>query len=328
MTKKVWSGASWICLFPSLVACSGAEPGPEPRAEVATSAAPLTQAGLRRCGTREPSTADLAAAEAESAADQAEGDAALRSGTTTANKAAPAAGSRQISVYFHVMVNSAGEGDVTPAISAQLAVLNRAYAFAGFKFKLASTEVVQNDDWYYGSPVSAPEAEVAMKAALRQGGPGALNIYTGFNADGLLGWATMPRWYKDDPGYDGVVVLNLTLPGGGLVFETSAEEPEPDGALNYSGGDTLTHEVGHWLGLFHTFDNGGCTLSNDRVLDTPAEAEPQFYCSARDSCTGRRFPGSDPIHNFMDYVDDDCMDRFTPGQIGRMRRQHRFFRAK
>ena len=48
--------------------------------------------------------------------------------------------------------------------------------------------------------------------------------------------------------------------------------------------------------------------------------------TSRDSCTGRKFPGTDPIHNFMDYVDDDCMDQFTTDQEDRMVRQFHAFR--
>ena len=141
-----------------------------------------------------------------------------------------------------------------------------------------------------------------MKTALRQGDSETLNVYSADIGGGLLGWAYFPKGYNNGRDFwDGVVILDESMPGGTVT--------------PYDEGDTLTHEVGHWMMLEHTFA-GACSASGDGVADTPREAYPQFYCEERPRLL--LDAGPDPIHNFMDYTEDFCMDHFTPGQVERM----------
>jgi hypothetical protein len=227
----------------------------------------------------------------------------------------PATGSIVVPVWFHV-VHSGSTGQLDAAeIEAQMDVLNESFfgATGGsgtpYSFDLAGVTYSNNSSWYSGCGTSSVEA--AMKGALRQGGAETLNVYSCKPGGGLLGWATFPNWYAGNPVDDGVVILDASVPGGD--------------ANPYNEGDTLTHEVGHWLGLYHTFQ-GGCSSSGDYVGDTTAEQSPAYGCPVgRDSC--KRFAGADPITNFMDYTDDYCMYALTAGQAQRVFEQSSLFRG-
>jgi hypothetical protein len=209
-----------------------------------------------------------------------------------------------INVYIHNIKTSSCTGGATSTmINNQMNVLNSAYAGTGWSFNLVSVNNSQatcNNAWYtvgYGST-----AETQMKAALRQGTADDLNMYFANIGGGLLGWATFPSSYASAPSKDGVVILTASLPGGN--------------ASPYNLGDTATHEVGHWMGLYHTFQ-GGCNGQGDYVSDTPSEKSAAYGCpTGRNSCV--RQAGNDPITNFMDYTDDECMYLFSAGQDARM----------
>lgn len=217
-----------------------------------------------------------------------------------------------INVYLHVITNTKGQGALTDdQITDQIAVLNAAYATGNWKFVLKSKDVTANDSWYTMSP--GTRAETQAKTALRKGGAADLNLYTANIGDGLLGWATFPKDYTSDPEMDGVVILYTSFPGGS--------------ANHYDEGDTATHEVGHWMGLYHTFQ-GGCRQigGGDGVADTPAEKEANYGCPGTvDSCPDD--PGNDPTDNFMDYVYDSCMDTFTSGQFSRIVQEFTAYRS-
>ncbi len=216
-----------------------------------------------------------------------------------------------IPVYVHVMAAANGAGDVTDSqITQQVAVLNTTYggqessaaANTGFTFTLAGIDRYFNNTWHTDG------ASSKYRKATRLGGANALNIWlVDFS---YLGIATFPWDYARNGGIDGVRVHYDSLPGGGIA--------------NYNLGETATHEVGHWLGLYHTFQ-GGCTSTNDEVSDTPAQSSATSGCpEGRDSCS---LPGLDPIHNYMDYSYDSCYNQFTGGQSTRMSQMFSAYRA-
>ncbi len=246
---------------------------------------------------------------------------AKKGGMSIAASGARGAGTVTVPVWWHVITNTSGAGNITDAqIQAQIDVMNVAYAGGDtlpngttplgtafntpFRFVLVGIDRSANNSWYTVGYNSAAEAQ--MKNALRQGNASMLNIYSANIGGGLLGWATFPSSYASQPKKDGVVILTASIPGGY--------------AVPYNLGDTATHEVGHWLGLYHTF-LGGCTTANDSVSDTPAERSPYYgswtTSSVPDTCTGKKNPGVDPVENYMDYTDDAYMYRFTSGQAAR-----------
>ncbi len=216
----------------------------------------------------------------------------------------------KIKVHFHVINDGSGlgKGNIPKSqIKDQMHVLNAAYASGGWTFVLSNVDRTKNAGWYTMVPGSL--AEQQAKSALRQGSADDLNIYTANLGGGLLGWATFPSDYRSNPTNDGVVILFSSVPGGSTP--------------NYDEGDTATHEVGHWMGLYHTFQ-GGCVKPGDMVKDTPYEKQPAFECpTGSDTCPQK---GKDPIRNFMDYTYDSCMNEFTPGQFTRMEQQYDLFR--
>lgn len=206
-----------------------------------------------------------------------------------------------IPVAFHV-IHDGSNGQLSQSkVNQQISVLNGAFNGSGFSFYLASLDYTDNASWYNGMSPNG-SAERQAKNSLSVDSNTHLNIYTANLSGGLLGWATFPS--SSGSSDDGVVLLDESLPGGS--------------ASPYNKGDTGTHEVGHWLGLYHTFQ-GGCTGNGDYVADTPPEASPAYGCPRnRDTCAG---DGKDDIKNYMNYTDDSCMNYFTDCQIVRMHEQ-------
>ena len=221
----------------------------------------------------------------------------------------------RVPVQVHVMAARNGAGNVSRTrIERQVRVMNQHFAGAEsdvaaatrFRFVLKGVDRYSNSRWH------RDEQTKKYRQRTRVGGPKTLNVwFVGF-ADSRLGQATFPWDLGSSPGVDGVRVDFRTLPGG--TYD------------DYNDGKTLSHEVGHWLGLWHTFQ-GGCGPLGDEVDDTPA----QFLYDENDGCPEGadtcESKGLDPIHNYMGYSFDTCMDQFTPGQKTRMRQMWRAYRG-
>lgn len=125
----------------------------------------------------------------------------------------------------------------------------------------------------------------------------------------VLAFASLPGSFSS-LGWDGVVASH--------DYVGSIEE-----ATNQGRGRTLTHEVGHWLGLLHTFgyskDGGGCNRG-DGISDTPPVDQANYGCPGEvNSCTSDNLP--DMTENYMDYANGNCQNAFTNGQKNVMRDQ-------
>lgn len=223
--------------------------------------------------------------------------------------AAAAPANVSIPVRWHVVRSgtAVSQGNIPDSwIQDQIQVLNQAYAGTGFSFYLASIDRTTNSRWYTGCYGGS---ERKMKSALKIDPANNLNIYSCRPSSGILGYAYFPNSFNESDYRHGVVLLDQSLPGGN--------------ASPYNLGDTATHEVGHYLGLYHTFQ-GGCQNPGDSVADTPAEASAAYGCpTGRDTCASA---GLDPITNFMDYTDDACMDTFSANQTDRMHQMTSSFR--
>lgn len=215
----------------------------------------------------------------------------------------------KIPVYVHILAKDKTElgGYVSDQkVKEQMSYLNAAYASMNIFFELKSIDRIVDKTWF-----NFEAGEDFIKKQLHKGDNTTLNLYIAGGDDGVLGWAYFPWEYTQYPLNDGVVVHFQTLPNGAFK--------------DYNEGGTTVHEVGHWLGLYHVFEDG--CADGDQVVDTPPQREANFGCPKEplESCKKGL---KDSIHNYMDYSDDICMQGFTKGQTQRVHNNISAYRKK
>lgn len=240
-----------------------------------------------------------------------------------------------IPIIFHILTDGSGAENISAAqVQAQLDQLNLDYAnLSGSPYAVAADCELQFC-LAAVDPGGAPLAEPGIDRVTSQGqGPFSMssmdggvkqatiwdptqycNIWVCNLSGGLLGYAQFPGGATNT---DGVVILYTSV--------GSVANPFPGGAP-YNLGRTLTHELGHWLNLYHVWGDGPCG-TDDQCADTPKSDASNYGCPSTNSCTDAYtasspwWPTADPkdmVENYMDYTDDDCMNTFTADQKARV----------
>jgi hypothetical protein len=204
-----------------------------------------------------------------------------------------------VPVAFHVVHGV--EGDVSDdRIVKQIASLNDAFRGTGFSFHLVRIDRTYDEIWYRNCLAH----EHAVKSLLAVDPARVLNLYSCLpsSAGNIGGIARYPWEFPEDSSMHGAILNPIIIVGSSFAGYQQR-------------GLSVAHEVGHTLGLLHTFE-GGCR-DGDLVADTPPQNGPVRECRSgvSDTCPE---PGLDDTLNFMNYG-YDCRDHFTPGQAERMR---------
>lgn len=237
-----------------------------------------------------------------------------------------------IPVVFHVLYNTAAQNISDALLLAQLNQLNADFArlntdagntpaaFASLgtntniQFCLATRDPSGNPTTGIlrrSTAVTSFSTNNAVKSNAT-GGSNAwpagsyLNIWVCNLGSSLLGYAQFPGGAAAT---DGVVVL----------YSSVGSISTPGTAVPYHLGRTATHEVGHWLNLYHIWgDDGTACTGSDNVNDTPNQAGPNSGCPTFPKLSCSNGPNGDMYMNYMDYTTDPCMNIFTEGQSARM----------
>ncbi|MCS7189051.1 MAG: zinc metalloprotease [Bacteroidia bacterium] len=225
-----------------------------------------------------------------------------------------------VPVVFHLIAQDSGGWLEERRIAAQVRALNRDFAAAGIQFYLPR----------YG-PQGQPTCGVTRHLS-----PLAVHDWT-FQEDTLKSLVCWPPdsflniWVVDEMvlstiGYARVLGDSEGTPGVVLIKSVVGDKVGVQPPFDW--GRTAVHEIGHVFSLYHPFEGGcvgmnaqTCAIEGDEICDTPPQSQPHYGCPPLTTNTCHEAPPDlfDPVDNFMGYVDDECMTRFTSLQIQRMR---------
>jgi len=219
----------------------------------------------------------------------------------------------EIPVVWHVITSTSGTGDVSDQrIFDQMDHMNDSYAGAlspqgnesAIRFVLASVDP-------QGNPTTGIERVANNNWFNDQGN------YTSLTWDShrYLNIFTMKPL-----GGGGVIGYVVNLPQGGIVGSADDAVRMLHSAIDSNTyRHVVSHEIGHHLGLYHTFEgcqNTNCQTQGDLICDTNPHNAPTYQCGSNSgNCGGLPVPGN----NFMNYQDVSCVREFSVGQIQRMR---------
>ena len=239
-------------------------------------------------------------------------------------------------VVYHIITNGTGSENLSAAtIQAQNDQLNLDFGnSSGSPYSVAAdTEVefclaTENESGstlfepginrvtdFGDGPFSRPDFENNIKPQTQWDPTRYFNVWVGDLGGSLLGYAQFPsnsglqglNTNGGDANTDGVVVLYSSV---GSVANPSSGGP-------YNLGRTLTHEVGHWLGLRHIWGDSSACTNDDFCADTPNATNSNSGCPTVDSCPSDGL-GADMVENYMDYSNDACLNTFTADQKTRI----------
>lgn len=300
--------------------------------------------GPRSCGTPQADAWQQAALKRQLPGYSA----AKRASTVAAGALRTAAATYTLPVVVHIINNGEAVGTGTnlsqAQVQSQLDVLNEDYrnlnadgalvpgvfqplrADAQFQFVLAARDpsgaplaepgidrVDRSAKGFTAPPYSLTYAETTIKPGTDWNPDQYLNIWVMNLGGGVLGYAQFP---DNTAGLGGLSPLGGMAATDGIVILYSAFGRVGTLSGTYNKGRTLTHELGHWLGLIHVWGDADC--GNDYCPDTPTQQTGNYGCPSFPHVTCSNGPSGDMFMNYMDYVDDACMQLFSGNQKDRM----------